>query len=280
MSDKEIVDVENREITIVPEQKTPEDLLLTARDAAQALERVIQLNEKPPMMFNGKRYLEIHHWQTLGSFYHCSVRTHEAEPCEIDGVNGFVAKCDLLNDKTGAIVGGSVAYCMRDEPNWKTKPMYALASMAQTRAGSKALSNRFRFVAVVAGYEGCPLEEVTDEMRNQKQVSMPKSRAVSKAVSAPEHLPAEPDAGNPPGVRAPISVIGGPRPLTEAEEAAIKIPTSKFFARLHQVAREKNVSPENMKIAIKDLYKKDSSKDLTDTEAALLIRAIENGSLG
>src|SRR4029077_9985755 len=119
-------------------EQTPEDLLIAARDAAQALERVITLNDKPPLVFRGKRYLEIHHWQTIGAFYHCSVRTSEADPCEVEGVKGFIAKCDLLNDKTGAVVGGSVAYCMRDEPNWKDKPMYALASMAQTRAGSKA----------------------------------------------------------------------------------------------------------------------------------------------
>ena len=56
--DVEVVDTKTGEV-MVREDRTPEDLLLNARDAAQALERVIALNEKPPLMFNGKRYLRI-----------------------------------------------------------------------------------------------------------------------------------------------------------------------------------------------------------------------------
>ena len=256
--DKELVEVATGEIV----EQTPEDLLLAARDAAQALERVIELNDKPPLVFRGKRYLEIHHWQTIGKFYGCSVRTSESDPCEIDGVKGFIAKCDLLNDKTGAVVGGSVAYCMRDEPQWKEKPMYALASMAQTRAGSKALSNKFRFVAILAGYEGCPSEEVTDEMKGLPSVAMPKAKV---------------SEGSPPEIKKVREPV---KPLTKEEIAhEVRIPQSKFFAKLHQLAREKKVEPDKLKWFIKETFNKESSKDLFDSEVLALIQLIEKGGI-
>jgi len=54
---------------------------------------------------------------------------------------------------------------------------------------------------------------------------------------------------------------------------------SKFFSKLHQVAREKGLESEKMKAAIKVLFNKDSSKDLTDKECATLITQIEKGAI-
>jgi hypothetical protein len=68
---------------------------------------------------------------------------------------------------------------MRDEEKWGTRPKYdyqdnvrvkvadepvpwfQLASMAQTRAGSKALRNKEAWIAVLAGYKPTPAEEMT-----------------------------------------------------------------------------------------------------------------------
>lgn len=248
----EIVDKKTGEITQYP--PTPEDLLVAASDAAKALERVIALNERPPIMFNGKRYLEFHHWQTISKFYHVTVRTFDAEVVEVAGVAGFKAKAEAVDEKTGQVVGSAEAYCLRDEPNWKSKPTFQLASMAQTRAASKALSNKFRFVAIVAGYEGTPSEEMTaDTATSQRQVSLPKRKE---------------------------------QPIQEAEQtvadkvkAATKPPESKFFASLHKIAREKNLNGEQMKAAMKVLYGKESSKDLTDSQCADLIKKIESGAV-
>jgi len=45
-----------------------------------------------------------------------------------------------------------------------------LSSMAQTRAGAKALRNRFAWVVVLAGYRPTPAEEMpTDDTTVQKQ---------------------------------------------------------------------------------------------------------------
>lgn len=259
MDETKAIEVVNEKTgEVVNYAPTPEDLLVAASEAAKALERVIKLNERPPIMFNGKRYLEFHHWQTIGKFYHVTARTFDAQVVEIGGVAGFKAKAEAVDEKTGQVVGSAEAYCLRDEPNWKTKPTFQLASMAQTRAASKALSNKFRFVAIVAGYEGTPSEEMTaDTSTQQRQVAMPKKKAVAQdAIMA---------------AQAPLPSIG------EQVRAATKPPESKFFAALHKVAREKKLSNEQMKAVIKILYKKDSSKELTDAECADLIKKIESG---
>jgi len=252
-------------------EKTPEDLLLAARDAAQALERVIQLNDRPPVMFNGKRYLEFHHWQVCAKFYHVTVRTLEAVPCEIDGQKGFKAKAEVIDEKTGLIVGGAEAYCFRDEPNWAKKPLFQLASMAQTRAASKALANKFRFVAIVAGYEGTPSEEMIGDGTPQRQVAMPRAKEIPQAEGRDSVGPGVGGVGSQPTLLSKTSETPG---LPDTGKAQ-----SKFFTQLHARAREKKVDPEKMKKVIAQLFHKESSKDLLDSEAAVLIRMIEEGKL-
>lgn len=49
---------------------------------------------------------------------------------------------------------------MRDERTWKDRDDYALRSMAQTRATSKALRGPLGFIVTLAGFEATPSEEM------------------------------------------------------------------------------------------------------------------------
>jgi hypothetical protein len=49
---------------------------------------------------------------------------------------------------------------MDDESKWSDKPLYQLRSMAQTRAQAKALRGVLAWVAVLAGYNPTPAEEM------------------------------------------------------------------------------------------------------------------------
>ncbi|KKN03421.1 hypothetical protein LCGC14_1107720, partial [marine sediment metagenome] len=168
----------------------PEVVLENARTAAKALADVLS-NKRKPVILNGEQYLEFEDWQTAGQFYGYTVKTGEAVLVEIDGVKGAKAKADLIEIKTGMYLGGAEAYCMRDEDHWNTRPKYEwqgegdkrkrvkigdeivpwfqLASMAQTRAGAKALRNRFAWVVVLAGYPPTPAEEMVGDEAIQKQ---------------------------------------------------------------------------------------------------------------
>lgn len=147
----------NQGLTVIQE---PESVLDTAIKASKSLTRVVSQKKKPVFM-NGEQYLEYEDWQTLGQFYGVTPITGEAVPIEVDGVKGAKATAKLIKIDTGEIIGGAEAYCMRDEPNWTNKPWFQLASMAQTRAGAKALRNRLAWIAVLGGYKPTPAEEMT-----------------------------------------------------------------------------------------------------------------------
>jgi len=144
---------------LTPAPLTPAEDVKRGVECATALMTILDKKEKP-VVINGKKYADFTEWQTLGRFFNVSVRTKEAEPVEIDGIKGAKAKSDLIDTKTGLIIGGAEAYCMRDERNWKDKPWFQLASMAQTRSGVKSLRNHLSWVMVLANIQPTPAEEM------------------------------------------------------------------------------------------------------------------------
>jgi len=154
------VEVKEGESSLRPLVQAPEIVLQEAQKAATALQRVVA-NKRKPVIFKGEQYLEFEDWQTVAKFYGFSTRSVEAVPVEIFGIKGAKARAEVIDLRTGMIVGGAEAYCMRDEENWKEKPWFQLASMAQTRAGAKALRNVLAWVVVLAGYRPTPAEELT-----------------------------------------------------------------------------------------------------------------------
>lgn len=148
-----------KEISL-PIEKTPDIVLKDAKFAAQQLAQVIK-DKKHPVIIGGEQFLEFEDWQTLGRFYNLFARTEEAEYVDIGGVKGFKARAKVVNGM-GIELGSAVAYCLSDEKNWGDKPTFQLASMAQTRAGAKALRNVLSWVAVLAGYKATPAEEMID----------------------------------------------------------------------------------------------------------------------
>jgi len=153
------MEVKEGESSLRPLVQAPEVVLQEAQRAASALQRVVA-GKRKPVIFKGEQYLEFEDWQTVGKFYGLCARTFEATPAEIFGVKGAKARAEVVDLRTGQVVGGAEAYCMRDEENWAVKPWFQLASMAQTRAGAKALRNVLAWVVVLAGYRPTPAEEL------------------------------------------------------------------------------------------------------------------------
>lgn len=183
MTTKELATIEKGEL-VASALMDPAKVLEQAQRAAKALVAVVS-GKKHPVIMNGEQYLEYEDWQTVGQFYRYGVKTKDAQPVEINGVQGAKAYAELINLDTGEVLGGAEAYCLRDEPKWNTRPRYEwqdeqetgerkriqvgeevvpwfqLASMAQTRAGAKAFRNRLAWVVVLAGYRPTPAEELT-----------------------------------------------------------------------------------------------------------------------
>ena len=103
----------------------------------------------------GKNYVTVDGWQLLGSMlgvFPVCVWTKELE-------DGWEARVEART-RDGAVVGAAEAECRRAERSWANRDSYALRSMAQTRATSKALRQPLGFVVKLAGYESTPSEEI------------------------------------------------------------------------------------------------------------------------
>ncbi len=231
-----LVNKQTGEVLEIGLQKTPDEIMLDARAAAQVLQKLIDENKRKPLQFNGKQYLEFPHWQTVGSFFHASASTGDAEFVEIGGVKGFKASARIVDNKTGLTVGGAEAFCLADEPNWQRKPLFQLASMAQTRAACKALSNKYRYVAILAGYEPTPAEEADHLMESP--------------IRAPKQIvkPIEDEFSSPPSSLS----LDGAKKISSKQRALL-------FAR----TRDANISEEVIKVYIKENFGITTTGDLT-----------------
>ena len=184
---------QNGEIAIVESQAVnlvgnPQDRLKQANEAAKALMTVAK-----PVSIQGKPYLTIKDWQTIGSFYGLFAGADEAEPVNIDNVTGFRAKA-VVRTADGTIISSAMAYCL-DEGIWKGREKFAQASMAQTRAASKALRNCVGWVAHLAGYEDTPAEEMDFQDKGITQAHAEK--VAMDSIATGETTAVEPSTPNP-----------------------------------------------------------------------------------
>lgn len=151
--------------------EAPRETLERARDAAIALQEVIS-KKKKPIFFRGEQYLEFEDWQTVGRFYGTTAKIIETSPIHIGRFDGFRAVAVALHD--GREISRAEAYCMTDEEQWASKPLFQLAAMAQTRAGGRVLRHVFSWVVVLAGYRPTPVEEMPHEEKPKTPEEKPK----------------------------------------------------------------------------------------------------------
>ncbi|MDZ4228521.1 MAG: hypothetical protein U1E54_04725 [Candidatus Levybacteria bacterium] len=223
----------------------PERDTTKATRAAKVLIDIVKQNGWSIKLGGKSEHLMYEAWQTVGKYYNYTVATGEANPVEIGGISGFKAKAWVVDSKTGVRTGEAEAYCMRDENNWKTKPTFQLASMAQTRAGAKALRQIFGFVVALAGYSPTPAEEMIGQtviegnsesvrLVSEKQVNFIKNLLYQKGFTEQDLL-----------TKYKVASIAE---LTSTQGSAIienlmKLPTKSDFEKDMAGADEAHVSP-------------------------------------
>lgn len=104
----------------------------------------------------GKRYPTVNWWTTVGAALGIIAREVSCVPLEDGG--GYEATTELW--RHGEVVGRGSAICRKDERSKKGWDEYAVRSMAITRATGKAFRVGFSFLAVMAGLEATPAEEM------------------------------------------------------------------------------------------------------------------------
>ena len=160
--------------------RPPELVLAEAKKAATALKDVVATKHKP-VVFNGEQYLEFEDWQTVGRFYGVTAKIITTEFVDFGDAKGFLAKAVAIRTD-GMEVSAAEAMCLNDEGNWKSKPLFQLRSMAQTRACAKALRNVLAWVVVLAGYRPTPAEEMHEAGNNRPPVAEPQKKATPSEV--------------------------------------------------------------------------------------------------
>ena len=120
------------------------------------------------VLVQGKKYLMVEAWETIGAFNSVGSDTEWIREFRIgDELVGWQAKVNLVDSRTGIQVGSGISVCGLDEFVAKGKrgvaQHNAVMSMAQTRATSKAYRAKYSWVAVLAGYQPTPAEEMPRE---------------------------------------------------------------------------------------------------------------------
>lgn len=180
--------MENQLAVIEPNQdvailRPPEVVLAEAKKAAVALADIVS-KKKRPVIMNGEQYLEFEDWQTVGRFYGVTAKVTFTEFIDLGGVHGFSAHAVALRSD-GMEISAAEAMCLNDEQNWKSKPLFQLRSMAQTRACAKALRNVLAWVVVLAGYKPTPAEEMQEVFNGKPPVTEPQKKVTMKDPDAP-----------------------------------------------------------------------------------------------
>lgn len=131
----------------------------------------------------GREHVRVEGWTLLGSML--GVFPVCVWSRKLNG-EGWEARVEART-RDGAIIGAAEASCLRSERNWKDRDDYALRSMAQTRATSKALRLPLGFVIALAGYDPTPEEEMPQDASKS-------GRTPSASFPAAKSVKSNPDA--------------------------------------------------------------------------------------
>jgi len=184
-ADETYAELERRELF-----KTSDPIALVGQAARIATELARVVDEKQLYQrIGGKRHVRVEGWTLLGNMLRVYPYLVWSRPIE----GGYEARVEARTLE-GTVVGAAESQCTRDEPRWSKADAYAIRSMAQTRATSKALKMPLGFVFSMAGYETTPAEEMPHEAEPAPTVENP--REVSdKAPEEPKLVAATAEQG-------------------------------------------------------------------------------------
>jgi hypothetical protein len=187
--EQEIIEGEARALAVVePPAKvnslamldaaTPEEYMERISRVCKILVDVVEKQKLSKKLGRGdKKHVELEAWQFLGSmpWIRCSAVIDWTK--EIGDGQGWEARALVYRD--GVVVGAGDGMCLRSESNWKApKDYFALRSMAQSRAMSRALQGPLRFIFVLAGYAGAGAEEMPPDAITEAQPFVERKVAV------------------------------------------------------------------------------------------------------
>lgn len=130
--------------------------LSAAHEKAKLLSGIVEA-QKLYTPIGSSKHLRFEAWITLAQGYGYDADIEWTRPIES---GGWEARAVVRNSR-GEVVGHAESECgTRGDSTWLDRPSFQQRSMAQTRALSKALASKLRWVVVLAGYNPTPFEEM------------------------------------------------------------------------------------------------------------------------
>lgn len=164
--------MEEKSLIVKPETGliTPAEIIDLATEQANVLMDIVE-KQKLYIQIEKKNYLYAEAWETIGAFNRTHAITRSVRPIERDGVLvAYEAQVELVKD--GQVIGGAIMSCGLDEFPCRGKEgeakHKAAKSAAQTWATSKAYRMNFSYVAVLAGFQPTPAEEMIVDNKQGK----------------------------------------------------------------------------------------------------------------
>jgi hypothetical protein len=176
----------------------PVEIITKATAIADALKGLIERQNLSTDVGGGRKHVNVEGWQALGAMlgalggqalhaetvwtrrvmdedgrpkrtqYTARVKRYhrrdqgggvrEETTYEVDGFDWEA--CVEVRTTAGAVVGRAEAMCSREESTWAQRDEYAVRSMAETRAESRAYRRAVGWIVGIAGYSPTPAEEV------------------------------------------------------------------------------------------------------------------------
>lgn len=192
-------------------RRDPVEILQEAHEVAKELQKMID-HRGLAVAIGESEHLKIEAWMSMAQMFNVKARLREDRFIEMSlpllggGVGnfyGYEATAEAVDITNGQVISVATMMCTTEEDTWRCRPKYKwedevvngepkrvrkhvgddpvplfqIRSMAQTRAFSKVLALCFRWVAVLAGYDPTPAEEMTGKERNGKSRDVDEGQA-------------------------------------------------------------------------------------------------------
>jgi len=128
----------------------------------------------------GKQYPKIEWWTTVSASLGLFPRTVYAKRLDRDDEVAYEARVEV--HRNGVVIASGEAMCSNREQRWQQADEYAVKSMAITRASGKAYRIPLSFLAVMAGLEATPAEEIPTDNAQDRHIPPSENRNGDRAT--------------------------------------------------------------------------------------------------
>lgn len=169
---------------------TPQKAMAQMTDVVSHVAQQID-NDRFISNIQGKKYPKVEWWTTVGASLGLFPVVKYSRRLDREEHIVYEARVEVMNN--GRVVTSGEAICSSQERNWSSRDEYAIKSMAITRATGKAYRTGLSMIAVMAGLEGTPAEEMPDNTPAQRTSAPPQQPRSNRQPAKPTQQASDDD---------------------------------------------------------------------------------------